>query len=165
MGRRAFETRAAPFTPSHPFSHGCVMRQFAEVLHTAATRTTGGRERGISRSPDGVFDIRFAAPESARIGTTPEHLLAAAWSASFESALTQAVRARGLALRTDFVVEAEVDLCVEDGGAPFLRARLDVCLPGVARDIARAIVDEAQLLCPYSRATRENIDVAIRMVR
>jgi Ohr subfamily peroxiredoxin len=140
------------------------MHQIAEVLHTAATRTRGGREQGISRSSDGVLDIRFASPRSARIGTTPEHLLAAAWSASFESALALAARARGLALPTDFLVEAEVDLCVEDGGAPILRVRLDVSLPGVARDIARAMVDEAQLLCPYSRATRGNIDVGISLV-
>jgi osmotically inducible protein OsmC len=140
------------------------MRQIAEVLHTAATRTTGGREQGISRSPDGVLDIRFSSPGSARIGTTPEHLLAAAWSASFESALARAVRARGFALPPDFLVEAEVDLCVEDGGAPILRVGLEVSLPGVARDIARAMVDEARFLCPYFRATRENIDVEISLV-
>jgi osmotically inducible protein OsmC len=140
------------------------MRQITKVLHTAATRTTGGREQGISRSPDGILDIRFSNPGSARIGTTPEHLLAAAWSASFESALALTVRARGFALPTDFLVEAEVDLCVDDGGVLILRVRLDVSLPGVAPGIARAMVDEAQLLCPYSRATRENINVWISLV-
>jgi len=140
------------------------MRQFVKVLHTAAIRTTGGREQGASRSPDGVLDIRFAVSGSWRTGTTPEHLLAAAWSASFESALGLVVRARGIYLPANFVVEAEVDLCEEDGGSLFFRVRLNVSLPRVARNLARAIVDEAQLVCTYSRAMGENTDVAIGLV-
>ncbi len=140
------------------------MREIAEVLHTAATRTTGGRGQGTSRSPDGVLDIRLSDPGSARVGTTPEHLLAAAWSASFESALALAVCSRGLALPADLAVEAEVDLCVGAGGESCIRVRLNVSLPGVARDVARRMVDEADLLCPYSNATRGNIDVAIDLV-
>jgi Ohr subfamily peroxiredoxin len=133
-----------------------------KVVYTAKTHTTGGRESGVSRSSDGRLDVKLSLPGSARIGTNPEQLFAAGWSACFESAIELAARKRKIAL-ADLAIDAEVDLHLADG-AYFLSARLNVSLPGVEREVAQALVDEADQLCPYSKATRGNIDVAINLV-
>ena len=140
------------------------MSHIVEVLHTAKTGTTGGREHGASRSSDGLLDVRLSTPGTARIGANPEQLLAAAWSASLESAITLAARQRAIAFPVDPAIEAEVDLCVADG-AYFLQVRLNVSLPGVDREVAEALLDEAENICPYSNATRGNIEVTIELVR
>jgi Ohr subfamily peroxiredoxin len=139
------------------------MSQIGKVVYTAKTHTTGGRESGVSRSSDGRLDVRLSTPGSARIGTNPEQLLAAGWSACFESAIALAARKMKITLPADLAIDAEVDLNLADGGY-FLRARLNVSLPGVERDVAQALVDEAHQICPYSKATRGNIDVAINLV-
>jgi lipoyl-dependent peroxiredoxin len=139
------------------------MSPIVKVLHTARTDTTGGREYGASRSSDGLLDIRLSPPGSARIGANPEQLLAAAWSASLESVIALAARQRKIAFPVGLAIEAEVDLCLADA-ACFLRARLNVSLPGVEREVAQALVDEAHQTCAYSKATRGNIDVVINLV-
>jgi|SRR5262245_41099600 len=141
----------------HSQTHG------GKVLYTAKTRTTGGRENGASRSSDGRLDVRLSTPGSARIGTNPEQLFAAGWSACFESAIAVAAHKRKIALPADVAIDAEVDLnSGEDGYS--LSARLNVSLPGIPRDAALAIVNDAHQICPYSKATRGNIDVAINIV-
>jgi lipoyl-dependent peroxiredoxin len=139
------------------------MSRASKVLHTGKTRTTGGRENGVSRSSDGRLDIRFSIPGSARIGTNPEQLFAAAWSACFESAIALAARKRKIVLPAATVVEAEVDLNVTDEGH-FLSARLNISLPGVDRATAHALISEAHEICPYSKATLGNVDVALNLV-
>jgi len=141
----------------HSQTHG------GKVLYTARTRTTGGRENGVSRSSDGRLDVRLSTPGSARIGTNPEQLFAAGWSACFESAIAVAAHKRKIALPTDAAIDAEVDLNLGADGYS-LSARLNVSLPGVPRDVAQAIVNDAHQICPYSKATRGNIDVAINLV-
>ena len=96
-------------------------------------------------------------------GTNPEQLLAAGWSACFESAMGIAALKRKITLPVDVAIDAEVDLNTGDRGY-FLRARLNVSIPGVDREIGKALVDEAETLCPYSKATRGNIDVAINLI-
>jgi osmotically inducible protein OsmC len=140
-----------------------IMAQIEKVVYTAKTHTTGGRENGASRSSDGSLDIRLSSPGSARFGTNPEQLFAAGWSAGLERAITQAARKRKLVLPADLAVDAEVDLCRIDDDY-FLCARLDVSLPGIEREIAQALVDEAQQACPYNKATRGNINVAIMLM-
>ena len=137
--------------------------QSGKVVYTAKTHTTGGRENGASRSSDGRLDVKLSLPGAVRIGTNPEQLFAAGWSACFESAIGVAARKRRVALPADLTIDAEVDLHLVDGGY-FLSARLNVSLPGIARDVAHALVDEADQICPYSKATRGNIDVAINLV-
>jgi lipoyl-dependent peroxiredoxin len=132
-------------------------------LHSARTRTTGGREDGMSRSCDGRLDVRLSAPGSARIGSNPEQLFAAGWSASFASAVALSARNRKIALPADVTIDAEVDL-IFGGDGYALSARLIVSVPGVAREVALALVAEAHEICPYSKATRGNIDVAINLV-
>jgi Ohr subfamily peroxiredoxin len=134
-----------------------------KVVYTARTHTTGGRENGVSRSSDGRLDVKLSVPGSARIGTNPEQLFAAGWSACFESAIGLAARKRKIVLPADLAIDAEVDLKQADG-AYVLGTRLNVSLPGVARDVAEALVEEAHQICPYSKATRGNIDVAINLV-
>jgi Ohr subfamily peroxiredoxin len=138
------------------------VRQFEKVLYTAKTRTTGGRENGLSRSSDGHLDVKLAVPGSARIGTNPEQLFASAWSACFESAIGLAADKRKIALPVDPVIDAEVDLVLAGGGSS-LRARFKVNLPGVARDVAQSLVNEAHENCPYAKATRGNIEVAVTL--
>jgi osmotically inducible protein OsmC len=133
-----------------------------KVLYTAKTRTTGGRESGLSRSYDGHLDVKLAVPGSARIGTNPEQLFASAWSACFESAIALAANERKIALPADPVIDAEVDLVLADSGSS-LRARFKISLPGVARDVAQSLINEAHKNCPYAKATRGNIDVAVTL--
>jgi osmotically inducible protein OsmC len=133
-----------------------------KVLHTARIHTTGGRESGASRSSDGRLDIVLSTPGTVRIGTNPEQLFAAGWSACFESALALAARKRKIMLAADVSIDAEVDLNMVDG-EDFLTARLYVSLVGVDRAVAQALVDEAHRICPYSKAMRGNVDVAIEL--
>ena len=133
-----------------------------KILFTARVHTTGGRE-GASRSSDGRLEIKLSPPGSAASGTNPEQLFAAGWSACFEGAMGLAARKMKIVLPADTSIDAEVDLCLTDG-AYFLQARLNVRVPGVERDVAQALVDAAHQTCPYSKATRGNIDVVINIV-
>jgi osmotically inducible protein OsmC len=139
------------------------MSETSKVVYTARTRTTGGREHGISRSSDGRLDVRLAMPGSDRIGTNPEHLFAAAWSASFETAIALAARRKQITLPAGVTIDAEVDLNVAASG-DFVSARFNVDLPGVDRAAAHALIDEASRTCPYAKATRGNMDVAITLL-
>jgi Ohr subfamily peroxiredoxin len=138
------------------------MSQLDKVLYTAKIHTTGGRD-GAARSPDGRLDVKLSSPGTAGGGTNPEQLFAAGWSACFMSAMGLAAGQMKVRLPADRAVDAEVDLGTADGGY-LLRARLNVSLPGLDREIARAIVDAAHQTCPYSKATRGNIDVLINLV-
>lgn len=139
------------------------MNQQSKVLYTANVHTTGGREGGAARSSDGHLDIQISPPGGHGAGTNPEQLFAAGWSACFESAIGIAARKKKVALPSDLAIDAEVDLSLM-GGFYTLSARLNVSLPGLARDVAQALVDEAHTLCPYSRATHGNIDVTTTLV-
>jgi len=138
------------------------MTQVEKVLYTAKTHTIGGRE-GASRSSDGRLEVKLSRPGTAGNGTNPEQLFAAGWSACFEGAMGLAALKRKISLPADLAIDAEVDLGTTGGGY-LLQARLNVSLPGVERELAQALVDEAHQACPYSKATRGNIDVAINLV-
>jgi Ohr subfamily peroxiredoxin len=137
--------------------------QFGKVLYTARTHTVGGRDKGASRSSDGRLDVKLSAPGGPGLGTNPEQLLAAGWSACFESAMAGVARRLRVTLPGDLAIDAEVDLGQADDGF-FLSVRLDVALPGLDRTLAAGLLEDAHAACPYSKATRGNIDVAIRLV-
>ena len=137
------------------------MGQPEKVLYTAKTHTTGGRD-GASRTSDGRLDVKLSSPGSAGSGTNPEQLLAAGWSACFLSAIALAAGQMKVALPPDRAIDAEVDLGTNEGGY-LLRARLHVSLPGLQPKVAQSLVDAAHQLCPYSKATRGNIDVSINL--
>ncbi|MEX3637438.1 organic hydroperoxide resistance protein [Paraburkholderia sp. BR14320] len=138
------------------------MTRIENVLYTGKTHTTGGRE-GAARSSDGRLDIKLSSPGTAGVGTNPEQLLAAGWSACYIGALGLAARALHLSLPADTSVDAEIDLGTTDG-AYFLQARLFVSIPGVERDVARALIERAHQTCPYSKALRGNVDVQTTLV-
>jgi lipoyl-dependent peroxiredoxin len=138
------------------------MTKIEKVLYTGKTRTYGGRE-GASRSDDGRLDIKLSSPGSTGNGTNPEQLFAAGWSACFIGAIGAAAAKRKIALAKDLAVDAEVDLGKATDGY-LLQARLNVSLPGIDAATAQALVDEAHQTCPYSKATRGNIDVTIALV-
>ena len=132
------------------------------VLYTGKTRTTGGRN-GASSSDDGRLDIKLSRFGSSGSGTNPEQLFAAGWSACFIGAMGHAARNLKIALPADLAVDAEVDLGTAKD-AFFLQARLNISLPGLERDVAQSLVNAAHQTCPYSKATRGNIDVTINLV-
>lgn len=133
-----------------------------QVLYTGKTHTTGGR-LGASRSSDGHLDIQLSPPGGNGTGTNPEQLFAAGWSACFIGAMGKAAGTLKVKLPADLSVDAEVDLVLEEGQY-FLQARLNVSLPGLDRENARAVVDTAHQTCPYSKLTRGNIDVELNLV-
>jgi osmotically inducible protein OsmC len=139
------------------------MTKSERLLYTAQTRTTGGREDGVSRSSDGRLDVKLSPPGAAGIGTNPEQLFAAGWSACFEGAIEIAARKRKIDLPRKFAIDAEVDLILNED-AYSLRARLNVSLPGLNREVARDLINEAHQTCPYSKAVRGNMDVTIELV-
>ena len=134
-----------------------------KVVYTAKDHTTGGRDGGASRSTDGRLDIKLSVPGSAGSGTNPEQLLAAGWSGCFISAMKIAAAKMKVRIPADVAIDAEVDLCLT-GDAYSLQARFNVSLPGLEREVAQALVDAAHQTCPYSKATRGNIALAIYLV-
>ena len=138
------------------------MTKIDKVLYTAKTHTTGGRN-GESRSSDGRLEIKLSTLGTSGQGTNPEQLFAAGWSACFIGAMGKAAGKMKVTLPADLSVDAEVDLGTTDD-AYFLQARLNVSLPGLAPDVARAVVDAAHQTCPYSKLTRGNINVEINLI-
>jgi osmotically inducible protein OsmC len=132
------------------------------ILYTALVHTTGGRQ-GTAHSPDGRLDIILSSPGSGGSGTNPEQLFAAGWSACFEGAMGLAARKMDITLPPGVSIEAEVNLCRNDDGY-FLRATLNVSVPGLQREVAQSLVDTAHQTCPYSKAIRGNVDVSIYLV-
>jgi Ohr subfamily peroxiredoxin len=135
----------------------------AKTLYTAHVHTVGGRE-GAAKSSDSQLDVKLSLPGSNRAGTNPEQLFAAGWSACFEGALAQAAKQAGVTLPADTAVDAEVDLNLGDEEGYFLTARLNVSIPGVADDVAQALIDGAHATCPYSKMTRGGIDASVALV-
>ena len=134
-----------------------------KVLYTAKAHTTGGRDGGASRTSDGRLDIKLSVPGAPGSGTNPEQLFAAGWSACFIGAMKHVAGNMKVRVPPDTAVDAEVDLC--SGGEGYsLQARLNVSLPGLDPETARAIVDAAHQTCPYSKATRDNIKVELNVV-
>src|SRR5215510_6350547 len=139
------------------------MTPIEKILYTAKAHTTGGREGGASRTSDGHLDVKLSVPGTHGTGTNPEQLFAAGWSACFLSAVKLVAAKMKVKLPPDVAIDAEVDLGT-NGGQYLIQARLNVSLPGIDRETARKLVDGAHLECPYSKATRGNINVKINVV-
>jgi len=137
--------------------------QAAKVLYTAKTHTTGGRDGGASRTSDGRLDVKYSVPGGPGTGTNPEQLFAVGWSGCFLSAIKHVAAQSKVRLPSDPVVDAEVDLCLGSDGYS-LRARLNVTLAGLDRQVAQTLLEGADQTCPYSKATRGNINVEINLV-
>jgi len=139
-------------------------QEITKVLYTAKTHTSGGRRGGVARSDDDRLGVAFSAPGAQGNSTNPEQLFAAGWSACFISAMGVVAAKMKVKLPADVSVDAEIDLC-NSGNVYFLRARLNVSLPGLEREVAQAIVEATHgETCAYSNAIRGNIDVTLNVV-
>ena len=141
------------------------------VLLTGKTHTTASRSEGAPRGDERV-DIQLSIPGKAgneiefnaiQMHPTAEQLFAGAWSACYTGALGLVAKSKKVALPSDMSVDIEVDLG-KTGNAYFIQARIDVRMPGVARDVANAIANAAHDVCPYSKAVHGNIDVATNVI-
>ena len=135
-----------------------------KVLYTAKAHTTGGRE-GRSVSDDGLLDVRLAPPKAlGGMGgaTNPEQLFAAGYSACFMGALKHVASVQKIAVPADAAIDASVDIGPIPAGFG-IAVRLDIHLPGMDRAAAQALIDSAHQVCPYSNATRGNIEVQLTL--
>src|SRR5689334_5551722 len=121
-----------------------------KVVFTGKTRTTNGRH-GAAQSSDGFVHRKLPPPHPA-----PEQPSAAAWSACYLGAVELAAAQRKIKLPAQLAVDAEIDLNLA-AGAYFLRARLNVSVPGVDREVAQELIEAAHLICPYSKAVHGNV--------
>jgi len=135
------------------------------ALYTAEATSSGAGRAGHVKSSDGVLDQDLAVPTGlggpGGAGTNPEQLFAAGYAACFHSALQGVARKEKVRL-TGSTVTAEVSIGKQGEGYG-LSAELVVTLPGVEREVGEKLVDAAHQVCPYSNATRGNIDVALRV--
>ena len=137
------------------------MTTLEKVLYTAHAHTTGGRD-GKSRTDDGRLDVTLSSPGTSGTGTNPEQLFAAGYSACFIGAMKAVAGMQKITLPQDLSIDASVDLG-KIPNAYGIAVRLDINLPGMDRTAAQALVDAAHQVCPYSNATRGNIDVTLTL--
>lgn len=137
-----------------------------KTLYTGVATTTGGRE-GSVRSDDGILDLDLSVPKSmggkGEEKTNPEQLFAAAYSACYGSALQDVAKKHKVDIG-DFSVTASVELGETEEGELQLSVILDSYLPGVDVETGEMLVNEAHEICPYSRATTDNIDVTLNLM-
>jgi lipoyl-dependent peroxiredoxin len=134
-----------------------------KVLYTAEATVTGGRDQGHGRSSDGALDVQLRSPVElggAGGGTNPEQLFAVGYAACFEGAIKTVGRRQKLEV-DDVSIDAKVSLGPREDRAFTVAVALDVTLPQVDEERAAEIVAAAHEVCPYSNATRGNIDVAL----
>lgn len=136
-------------------------RKLEKVLYTAHTHTTGGRD-GAGSSSDGALNVKLSSPGSGKPGTNPEQLFGVGYSACFMGAMQIVAAAQKIRLPADTAVYASVSLGrTENDTAYGLAVTLSVSLPGIDRAQAQQLIDGAHQACPYSHATRGNIEVTI----
>lgn len=144
------------------------MSKIETVLMTGKTHTTASGAGGASRGHYDSLDIELSSPGAKPVHVftaiqphpTAEQLFAGAWSACYIAAIGLVAKEKKVALPSDLSVDIEVDLG-QTGKAYFIQARFDVRMPGVAQEVAEAIAHTAHEICPYSKATRGNIDVGL----
>jgi osmotically inducible protein OsmC len=133
-----------------------------KVLYTGKVHITGGRD-GKAVSSDDRLNISLTSPGGPGAGTNPEQLLAAGWSACFIGAMRHNASALQITLPEDIAIDTEIDLATGNEGFS-LQARLNVSLPDLAMEDAVKVIEAAHQTCPYSKATRGNINVEINLM-
>ena len=131
--------------------------QAAKTLFTGKTHSKSGRD-GYAKSADGFVDLKMTQPHPAA-----ENLFAAAWSACYMGAIELAAAQRKVKLAGNPEVDAEIDLN-NTAGSYFLRARLNVTVPGVDHAIAEELAAAAHAICPYSKAVHGNIEITTNVL-
>jgi Ohr subfamily peroxiredoxin len=133
------------------------------VLYRAHAKATGGRD-GRAVSSDQVLDVRLTTPRelggAGGEGTNPEQLFAAGYSACFIGAMKFVASRDKIAIPADVSIDATVGIGPIPNGFG-IEVELKISLPGMDREAARALIDKAHIVCPYSNATRNNIDVRL----
>ncbi|WP_420995562.1 organic hydroperoxide resistance protein [Cupriavidus sp. 30B13] len=137
-----------------------------KVLYRASATATGGRD-GRAVSSDNVLDVKLATPRelggAGGAGTNPEQLFAAGYSACFLGALKFVAARDKIALPADTSITGQVGIGAIPTGFG-IEVDLNISLPGVDRAVAQSLVDKAHIVCPYSNATRGNIDVRLTLI-
>ncbi len=137
-----------------------------KILYTAHATSTGGREGG-SKSSDGVLDVKLTTPKelggNGAAGTNPEQLFAAGYSACFLGAMKHVAMAQKISLPADTSIDADVGIGPIPAGFG-IQVAMKISLPGMERAAAEKLVQAAHGVCPYSNATRGNIEVALTVV-
>jgi len=137
-----------------------------KVLYQAQATATGGRD-GRAVSSDKVLDVQLATPKelggAGGVGTNPEQLFAAGYSACFIGAMKFVASQEKITLPADLSITGLVGIGVIPGGFG-IEVELQISLPGMEAGAAEALVDKAHKVCPYSNATRGNIDVTLTLV-
>jgi len=137
-----------------------------KVLYTAHAKATGGRD-GRAVSSDKVLDITLATPRelggAGGAGTNPEQLFAAGYSACFLGALKHVAVRNKIAIPADTTIEGSVGIGAIPAGFG-IEVELKISIPGIPLEQAQALVQKAHIVCPYSNATRNNIDVTLTVI-
>ncbi|MGO4809626.1 organic hydroperoxide resistance protein [Cupriavidus sp. 2MCAB6] len=137
-----------------------------KVLYRATATATGGRD-GRAVSSDNVLDVKLATPRelggAGGAGTNPEQLFAAGYSACFLGALKFVAARDKVALPADTAITGQVGIGAIPTGFG-IEVDLNIALPGLDRAVAQSLVDKAHIVCPYSNATRGNIDVRLNLI-
>jgi osmotically inducible protein OsmC len=131
----------------------------AKAIYTAKATVTGGRQLGHGLSDDGALDVQLRPPADGG-GTNPEQLFAVGYAACFESAMGAVGRREKLEVG-DVSIDSSVSLWPTEERGFKLAVELDVSLPQLDAEAAEKVVRAAHLVCPYSNATRGNIDVKL----
>ena len=136
--------------------------QLDKVLYTAEAHTTGGRDGGAGKSSDGALEVKLNPPGSGKAGTNPEQLFAVGYAACFIGAMKAVGPKISVKVPEDVAVDSKVSLGPTNGGAAYgISVQLVITLPGLDDAQKKLLVDTAHQVCPYSNATRGNIDVEL----
>ena len=138
-----------------------------KTLYTTEATATGGRT-GAAKTADGAFAVSLTTPKElggpGGEGNNPEQLFAAGYAACFLGAIKFVAGQKKVKVADDAAVTATVGIGPRDDGEGFgLDVALAVDLPGLERDVAQAVVDQAHIVCPYSHATRNSLDVRVTL--
>jgi Ohr subfamily peroxiredoxin len=138
-----------------------------DVKYTTSATATGGRD-GRSATKDGSFDVKLATPKElgggGGQGNNPEQLFAAGYAACFLGAMKFVASQGGPKVPNDATVTSTVGIGPRSEGGFGITTQLDISLPGVDKEQARQLVEKAHQVCPYSNATRNNVDVKLNVV-
>ncbi len=136
-----------------------------KIVYTAHASATGGRD-GKARSDDGLLDVKLVVPKEmggAGGGVNPEQLFAAGYSACFLGAMKFVAGQQKIALPADTQIDGAVGIGPIPTGFS-IAVELSIHIPGMEHAAAQALVEKAHVVCPYSNATRGNIDVTLKVV-
>lgn len=144
-----------------------MVKKLEKVVYTANAHTTGGRE-GTSKTDDGALQVTLSTPKAmggaGGSGTNPEQLFAAGYSACFIGAMKAVGGKLKIKVPDDVSIDAHVSFGPIENNAYGIAVKMDISLPGLDAATAKQLVDAAHHVCPYSNATRDNIEVELSIV-